>query len=395
MRYRLNNIDDIPTPALVFYKEAIHENIAAMVKIAGCAGNLRPHVKTHKTVEIARMCAAAGITKFKTATIAETEMLLEAGIQDIVLAYPLAGANIARFLSLKRKYNAVNAAALIDTAMLVGTLSGAAEKAGITLPLLIDIDAGMRRTGLPFDRAAELYRSVATAKNLRAVGLHIYDGHNTAAALEERAALAAGFYTQALQLKRELESGGLPVEKVIIGGTPPFPCYAKLSAGKAGIELSPGTCVLNDYGYGSKYADMPFRYAALILTRVVSRPAGGSITFDLGYKAVASDPAADNRARLVRPLAEGLSGTGGVLGGGAEPAGGEGLAVIESEFLGHSEEHWMVKADIEAPTGTTFYALPTHICPCSALYDYALVADGEGNITEKWRIKGRSRFLSV
>ena len=371
MQYELKSIEDIATPALVYYKGLIKENIDLAIKAAGDAKRLRPHIKTHKTLEIVRMQEDAGITKFKTATIAETEMLAMNGVKDIVLAYPLVGANIARFAKLVKTYPASRLAALTDCPELIPAISRAAGKEGVLVRLLVDIDAGMHRTGVPYEQAAALYRQIAVAENLEAAGLHVYDGHNHFDITPDaRNANAKEYYAAVIKVKDELEKNKLPVETVIMGGTPPFAFYAKLP----NIELSPGTCFLNDYGYGSK-EDIPFRFAAALLTRVVSTPAG-FLTTDLGHKAVASDPIAENRAHLVRPR-------------------GDELQFIDFKFRGQSEEHWMIEAEINAKPGDVLYAIPTHVCPTSALYEEILVADDNGTITERWQVRGRTRKINV
>jgi D-serine deaminase-like pyridoxal phosphate-dependent protein len=372
LQYELKSLEDIATPALVYYKGLIKENIDLAIRAAGDVSRLRPHIKSHKTVEIPRMQLEAGITKFKTATIAETEMLAANGFKDIVLAYPLVGANIARFAKLVKAYPDSRLSALTDCPDMVAQISRSAESQGVTIRLLVDIDAGMHRTGISFDQTAALYRQIAASKNLQAVGLHVYDGHNHFDKIPAvRENNAKQYYAAAMKIKNELEKERFAVDMLIMGGTPPFPFYAKLPD----VELSPGACFLNDYGYGNKFEDIPFRFAAVLLTRVISAPAG-FLTTDLGYKAVASDPAADNRARLVRPK------------------GGE-LQFINFKFQGQNEEHWMLEADIDARPGDVLYAIPTHICPTSALYEEILVADDTGNITERWQVRSRKRKINI
>src|SRR6185436_10886387 len=91
---------------------------------------------------------------------------------------------------------------------------------------------------------------------------------------------------------------GLPVPRMVMGGTPTFPVYATLDL--PGLECAPGTCILQDHGYGTHFPDVSgFEPAALLLTRVISRPTPTRITFDLGYKAIASDPPAGQRCVLL------------------------------------------------------------------------------------------------
>ena len=97
-----------------------------------------------------------------------------------------------------------------------------------------------------------------------------------------------------LELRTALEKRDIPVPRLVLGGTPTFSVFAKWNL--PGQELSPGTCVLHDHSYGRHFTEMDFTPAALLLTRVISRPTSTRVTFDLGYKAVASDPPAGHAA---------------------------------------------------------------------------------------------------
>ena len=102
--YRLNDPGPVFSPALLFYKDLIQQNIARAVAIAGGPERLRPHAKTHKTREITRLQMAAGIAKQKCATIAEAEMLATCGVLDVLIAYPLVGPNCRRLAKLAATY---------------------------------------------------------------------------------------------------------------------------------------------------------------------------------------------------------------------------------------------------------------------------------------------------
>src|SRR3954466_8492690 len=102
--YKLADETGVFSPALVFYPDLIRRNIARVVEMAGGPARLRPHVKTHKTREIARMLLDAGVTRHKCATIAEAEMLAIEAVPDLLIAYPLVGPNLKRLAGLIRKY---------------------------------------------------------------------------------------------------------------------------------------------------------------------------------------------------------------------------------------------------------------------------------------------------
>ena len=178
-------------------------------------------------------------------------------------------------------------------------LSDALAAAGTAVDVLIDLNVGQHRTGIaPGPAAAELYASFARLPGLRPGGFHVYDGHNHEESFADRQALALRGLEPVLALRDAVQKKGLPVPCIVAGGTPTFPVYARLDL--PGLELAPGTCFLHDDGYGSRFADLVgFQPAALLLTRVISRPTPTRITLDLGYKAVASDPPAGKRCVLL------------------------------------------------------------------------------------------------
>jgi D-threonine aldolase len=369
-RYVIKDPSRIYSPALLFYRDIIAQNIRRLIERAGGAERLRPHVKTHKTREIVRMQLDAGVTKHKCATIAEAEMLGELSVPDVLLAYQLVGPNCQRFANLVRKFPKTEFSTLADHPAGVAMLSAALADAGKRVPVLLDIDVGQHRTGIAVgDAAVALYERIAQAPGLAPGGLQVYDGHNHQEALSERTAAVRSFMEQVLALRDQLVKKGLPVPRLVLGGTPTFPVYTSQQG--ADVELSPGTCVLNDHGYGTKFRDLDdFVPAALLLTRVISRPTPTRITFDLGYKAVASDPPAGKRLIL--------------------------LDFPSYEPVLHNEEHFVVEC-AEASRyqpGDVAYAMPTHICPTSALHRQAYVVSG-GEVVGTWDIAARDRMLTI
>ncbi|HZT82383.1 MAG TPA: D-TA family PLP-dependent enzyme [Gemmataceae bacterium] len=369
-QYAVRDTAAVFSPALLFYKDLIRRNIAHAVAVAGAPERLRPHVKTHKTREIVRLQLAAGITKHKCATIAEAEMLATCGVRDVLLAYPMVGPNCARFALLARAYPGTRFAVLGDSAAGLRALSAALAAAGQEADVLLDVDVGQHRTGVaPGEEAVGLYELIAALPGLRPGGLHVYDGHNHQESYLEREAAVRRLLDPVLALRDALGRKGLPVPRLTLGGTPTFPVFARLNL--PGAELSPGTCILHDHGYGSRFADLGgFVPAALLLTRVISRPTPTRLTLDLGYKAVASDPPAGLRCVL--------------------------LDVPDYRPVLQNEEHFVIEtpaADRFQP-GDEVFAIPTHICPTSALHRQAYVVEG-GRVTERWDIASRDRVLTV
>lgn len=368
--YAIRNIDTIYSPALVFFKDLIRQNIAEVIRLAGSAAKLRPHVKTHKTREISQMELEAGITKHKCATVAEAEMLAQAGAPDVLIAYPIVGPNCQRLASLIKKYPRTRFSALVDHPKAMAALGQAMTAAGVTLDVLIDLDVGQHRTGIPADKEAiALYEQIARTPGLRPDGFHVYDGHNHQEGADERQAAVDALLVPVFAMRKALEAKGIPVPRLVCGGTPTFSIWAKMDF--PGLECSPGTFVLYDNGYGSKFADLKGLIpAALLVTRVISRPSPTRVTLDLGYKAVASDPPAGKRVIL--------------------------LDVPEHTAVLQNEEHLVIETTKpnEMTPGDVVFAIPTHICPTCAMHQRAYVVEN-GAVTGTWDIAGRDRVLTV
>jgi D-threonine aldolase len=365
--YLVKNAAEIPSPALLVYREALRENIDLAVAMAGGAARLRPHVKTHKTPRIVEAMMRAGISKFKCATIAEAEMLALCGAEDVMLAYQMVGPQIGRFTALAGRYGKVSFKTIVDDEGALRALASSLAGAGLEAEVLLDLDVGMRRTGiLPGDAAFRLYGILSGLKGVRPGGLHGYDGHNRQSDPVVRQAAADGCRAQVLALKERLERAGMPVPRMTMGGTPTFPCYARWPD----AELSPGTCFLNDGSYGGGLPDLPFRCAALLLTRVVSVPSADRFTLDLGHKAVAADP----------------QGPRGIV-----------LGHETAKASLHSEEHWTLEEEHggKVAVGDLMYVIPTHICPTFALHQEVQVIGPDGYREESWPVTARDRRISV
>ncbi len=368
-QYQIQDPSAIFSPALLFYKDIIRANLARMIALAGGPSRLRPHVKTHKTREIVRMELEAGITKHKCATIAESEMLATANAPDVLLAYNMVGPNCGRLAKLIQKYPGTRFSVLVDNPAAATDLSSVLVQAGVKVQTVLDLDVGQHRTGIaPGPEAVKLYTLLAQLPGLIPDGLSAYDGHNHQVDLSERADAVRELIEPVVALRATLESRGLSVPRIIVGGTPTFPVFAKMAI--RGLECSPGTCVLHDHSY-SRFTDLAdFVPAALLLTRVISRPTSTRVTLDLGYKAVASDPPAGKRCLL--------------------------LDVPDYQPVLQNEEHFVVETPAAAnfQPGAIVFAIPTHICPTVALHRQAHVVEN-GKVTGTWDIIGRDRVLTV
>jgi D-serine deaminase-like pyridoxal phosphate-dependent protein len=367
--YAIDDTQDIYSPGLVIFRDLLERNLDEMIRLAHGPQHLRPHCKTHKIREITEIQLARGITKHKCATLAEAEMLADAGVKDIFLAYNPVGPNIGRVVRFCQKFWDVELSVSGDHPRPVAELGGAAEAAGVTVEVVLDLDMGMHRTGIALGEAArKLYEQIANTPGLKPGGLHIYDGHQSAKDLEERRRAVLAAWEPVRRFRDELVAAGLPVPRIVAGGTSTFPVYAELD--DPSLELSAGTTVLHDVGYRTMYPELNFTPAALVLTRVISRPGPGRLTCDLGYKAIASDPPAGSRLEII--------------------------GLPDAKCVLQNEEHLVIEsaeADRYQP-GDELLAIPRHICPTCALHQQAYVV-ANGKLVGTWRVASRDRMLTI
>jgi D-serine deaminase-like pyridoxal phosphate-dependent protein len=243
------------------------------------------------------------------------------------------------------------------------------QSAGRTIDVLLDVDTGLRRTGIPVSlEAEELYQQMVETPGVAPGGLHVYDGQNHQTSLEERRRAVDACWEPVLEFRARLLERGFPVPRIVAGGTGSFPVFAQKDT--PGLELSPGTCVFHDAGYGDIFPDLDFAPAALLLTRVISRPAPDRLTLDLGYKAVSGDQPAGRRVRFPD--------------------------LPDAKEVLHNEEHLVLEtpdASCYQP-GDELLAIPRHVCPTSALHKEAFVIS-HGQVSECWSVTARDRRLTI
>src|SRR4051812_34553378 len=177
-KYALQDVSELLSPGLLIYRGLVRQNLQTMIEMARGAGRLRPHVKTHKMAEIVRLAESMGVRKHKCATLAEAEMVAAAGGTDVLVSYPLVGPNLKRFTNLVRGYRSTTFRTTVDDPDSARALSDAVSGLDRPVPVSVDLDIGMGRTGIePGESAAELYALVDRLPNLVVDGLHAYDGH--------------------------------------------------------------------------------------------------------------------------------------------------------------------------------------------------------------------------
>jgi D-serine deaminase-like pyridoxal phosphate-dependent protein len=318
------------------------------------------------------MLVNAGIRQFKCATTLELKVAGEAGAHDVLVAYPLIGANAARVRHIAEKHSSVAVSVLVENE------SQVAQWQGTLVSVFVDVNPGMNRTGVPEAHAETiiaLSQSII-ASGLRFRGLHYYDGHLSKYPLGERCSHAHRGYERLMQIVKSLETLGIEVTEVITAGTPAFPCslsFPQFLNSTFVHRVSPGTIVYCDT---TSLAQLPVEYgylpAAAIMTRVVSHPAPGMITCDAGHKTVSADAGIPTCLVLGHP---------------------------ELEPLSPSEEHLPMRAAAGAAVpaiGELLYLIPRHVCPTVNNFDDAvMVSGGKLMAVECVSSRGRERPIQI
>ncbi|MDE3135436.1 MAG: alanine racemase [Acidobacteriota bacterium] len=365
--YETGRAERVLTPALLVYADFVRQNIETTIRLAGGdAKRWRPHLKTTKLAWIVRELVGRGVGDFKCANTLELLTAASNGARDALVAYPVAGANAERVRQIAGNFPAVAVSTLVESPRAV------AEWAGGNVGLFIDVNPGMNRTGIDQERIAEI---VELGKLIRRAkipfrGLHYYDGHLASLSLDQRTSVAHRGYDQLMKLVAGLEAASVPVECVITAGTPAFPSslsYEGFRAARFNHQVSPGTLVFNDTtSLGQLPPEWGYCPAALVLSRVVSRPTANIVTCDAGHKTVSADAGIPNCLVL----------------------GHENLRPLKP-----SEEHLPIEVPegVEAPSlGEFLYLLPKHICPTVNNFDHALIVE-QGKITRLDRVAARGR----
>lgn len=346
--------EEIMSPAMIVYPERIRRNIDQMIQIAGDPDRLRPHVKTHKCPDIVKLQRERGIHKHKCATLSEAFMLGTVGAKDVLIAYPLVGPAIDQFHTLNSYFPETQYSILIDHADQLKPWITLEKKVDV----FIDLNVGMDRTGCDPREAPELL-ALINESPLNFRGWHAYDGHIHDHDLSTRKCSVEKVFQPVLNL---VEKTRTEQKELICGGSISFPIHAE----HKNRQLSPGTTLLWDTGYGCNFPDLPFEVAALLMARVVSLPDDNKICIDLGYKAIASEMKVPVSSFPQIPD-----------------------AVIDT----HSEEHMVIStSDAQKwKIGDLIFAIPYHICPSMALHDKVMAIE-EGTYQAFWPIPARDRF---
>ena len=372
------DITGLRTPCVLVDQQRLERNIDRMQDAAATRRmRLRPHAKTHKSIDLARIQVARGAVGICCAKLGEAEVFAHAGIEDIRIPYPLNPANGARLIALLDR---TRLSFIVDHLDVARGWSDVLQSASREVDVLVKVDVGFHRCGIDpdADGAAEFVGRVADLRGLRFRGLLSHAGHAYQAGSEEETSLIAASEARLMcALRDRLVDAGVPVEEISVGATP----TARFSLRQDGItELRPGNYVYYDrtqVGLGAATWD---DCALTVLSRVVSRPAPDRIILDAGSKTLTTDQA---RGFGV------TEGYGAILQGLDVPAPDESLVI---ERL--SEEHATVRvkeADSPLTPGDLVRIVPNHACVVSNLMDEVWLVNG-AEALDRLEISARGRI---
>jgi D-serine deaminase-like pyridoxal phosphate-dependent protein len=356
---------ELDTPRLVVDLDVAEANARRMADGAAARGvALRPHIKTHKSVALARVQLDAGAAGITVGTLGEAEVMVDGGIDDVFVGYPV-WAEGAKAERLRQLHDRASLSVGVDSEAAADLLAAAVDGASAgPLRVLVEMDSGARRSGVEGSAEALAVARRARAVGLEVVGVFTHGGHGyrapgagIAAAADEVAILGAA--------ATALREDGFAIDRVSAGSTP---TGVHAAAGQV-TEIRPGTYLLGDrqqFVLGAIPAD---GIAAVVAATVVSTAVAGQVVLDAGAKTLTKDRAA---------FLEGF----GVL-----PAYPD--AVIERLFDYH--------AAVAIPPGTlaprlgeVVAVVPNHICPVVEQFDDFVVARG-GAAEGRWPVDARGR----
>ena len=358
--YNVHNKNKISTPGLLISPEKIKDNIEAMIQISGTANRLWPHIKTYKMKPIIELQKDYGINHFKCATLSEVELLCKAEVGHILLAIQPTEKKLDVFLDLQKKYPKIQFSTLLDNDKSLKLFNRIATQKKQTLAVWIDLNIGMNRTGIiPDEKAFKLYKDLEKLTPLKFMGLHAYDGHIRSESEIKRKEDSDNAFLSVLYLKEKIENHNKKSIDIIAGGSLTFLPHSQ----RKNVFLSPGTTLLWDAISNKLWPESPFQIAAVVATRIISKPNKDILCLDLGHKAIAPE----------MPLPRAIL-----------------IDLEEAEHIGQSEEHLIIKTKeaLKYDVGDMIYALPKHICPTVVKYNQSQLIKNH-KLIGYWDIQAR------
>jgi D-serine deaminase-like pyridoxal phosphate-dependent protein len=365
-------IHDLETPAVLIDLDIMERNLARMAEYCRQHGlALRPHAKTHKIPELAHRQIKSGASGITVAKLGEAEVMVDAGLTDLLIAYPIIGREKTERLAALAERASLMVS--LDSERAAREISRSAHERGVRIGLLVELDIGFRRCGIPQpEEAVALARLIQDLPNVDFRGLMFYPGHfmvpepERRRLLEETNARLQCFY-------EAFDRAGLPIEIVSGGSTP----TAYISHEFLGVtEIRPGMYIFNDrtmVGLGVARLE---ECALSVLVTVVSTAVPGRAIVDGGSKTLSSD-----RYRIGHPTI----------------GDGRGFGLVredpEAELEALSEEHGHLdisRSRRRYRIGERLTIIPNHVCAVVNLHDEVYGIRGD-HVEAVWRVAARGR----
>jgi D-serine deaminase-like pyridoxal phosphate-dependent protein len=348
-------IDELETPVPVIDLDRVEANLRALQEYCDQHGlKLRPHIKTHKLPALAHQQVALGAVGITCQKLGEAEVMADAGLDDILISYPLLGAIKAHRLAALAKRVRIRVA--IDNPLALATVAEAAREAGTPIGVLVEFDSGGKRTGVvSVDEALALATTIRDTAGLRFDGLMTYP--STAATAEFVAAAKPRFAAAGIEIA------------VVSGGGTPKAWQAHEIAGLTEVRV--GTYIYHDratVGVGAATLD---NCALHVHATVISRPTETRAVIDAGSKSLSSDR--------------------------VDPSIGEGYGLIleypDAVIERLNEEHGVIdltRCAGKPVIGERVRIVPNHVCVVTNLHD-EVVTSRRGEVVATWPIPARGK----
>ncbi len=358
---------ELPTPAVVVDLDVVERNLTRMARYCREHGlNLRPHTKTHKTPEVARLQLASGAAGLTVAKVGEAEVMVKAGLDDILVAYPVFGTeNLQRLARLAESHRLLIS---LDSLVTAQELSRAVSARGASIGILVEFDAGLHRCGIaPSPELVQVAQTIQKLPGLKLRGLMTYTG-NIWGEESARLAEAADVAARVAEARHLFEVAGLPLE-IVSGGSTPSAFLSHLIPGLT--EIRPGTYVYNDLNTYYQGACQLADCAVRVFTTVVSTAVPGRAMVDAGSKTLSSD----------------------TLNAGPKYGHGMIMEAPDAPLFKLNEEHGHVDTTRSAHSfcgGEVVSVIPNHVCTCINMHDEVFFCR-DHQLLGSWRVAARGK----
>ena len=361
-------VAEIDTPALIVDLDVMERNLARVARYAAeHALRLRPHTKTHKSVLIGKRQLAGGAAGLTVAKVSEAEVMVDAGPEDLLVAYPVIGhSKLERLMRIAGKTNVTVA---LDSVFAARQLSDAARAARLEVGALAEVDVGLGRVGVaPGEELLHLAESLEKLPHLKLRGIAFYPGHikvlseSGLRALDRLRALLASILA-------DFRRAGIETP-IVSGGSTPTLFHSHEIEGLT--EIRPGTYVFNDMNTVACGACQLEDCAAAVLATVVSTAHAGQMIIDGGSKTFSSDR----------------------LSASSELTFGRVIEAPGARFHKMNEEHGFIDladAGRDFGVGDRVRVIPNHICVAVNLHERVYGVRG-GRVEAVWNVDARVKL---